>query len=208
MAALTFFIATATSPKRFSREDLETFILKLLHEEHVCLPAVIFVGPARNALCDENIDAVNEDAKLFRPSEYVIPNAPETMLGLAEYIVQGKWKSAETLWYFGDNEPAFKEALRRVPFEEKDCCICFPCLNQYLSNCAWFGAAIYVLTQPFSIDFMDVFDTTARPLLDYPTAHFFTLASFRGGAFSDVANNPLKPLLERYFGPELDMRQT
>lgn len=208
MAALTFFIATSMIPKQFSLEDLKTFIVGLLHEEQVQFPAVIFVGPARNALCDENLEAVNEDASIYRPTDYIIPNAPETMLNLARNIVEGKWKSAETLWYFGDSESAFISALKRVPLKDLSCCLCFPYINQRLSGAGWYGAAIYLLNKPFPIDFMDVFDTTARPLLDYPTAHYFTLASFVGAAFSDLENIPLKSLLRQYFGLGLDMKQT
>lgn len=208
MAALTFFIATSSSPKRFSTEELESFIQELLHEQYVHLPVAIFVGPARNALRNEDLDAVNEDARLFRPTEYIIPNAPETMLRLVDEFAQGRKEPSETLWYYGDDELAFRDALHHVPFAETDCCICFRRLNHYLSDCGWYGAVIYILTRPFPVDFMDVVDTIADPLLSYPTAYFFTLASFSGGSFPDATNNPLKRLLTSYFGPELDMKQT
>lgn len=208
MAALTFFIATSPTPKQFSLEELETFIQGLLQERHVLLPAVIYVGRTRNDVRDENIEAVNEYYTTHSPTEYIVPNAPETMHNLTEDIAEGKWGLVETLWYFGENEVDFMSALRRVSFGDSNCCICFPYLDRHLLDNGWRGAAIYRLSKPFPIDFMDIFDTTAHPLIDYPTANYFTLHSVVGGKFSHVAHNPLEPLLIRYFGSDLDMKQT
>jgi hypothetical protein len=55
---------------------------------------------------------------------------------------------------------------------------------------------------------MDVFDTTARPLIDYQVFDFFTLSSLCGGSFSDTVQHPLKSILEQVFGNDLDMQQT
>ena len=208
MAALTYFIATSHVAKRLSFEELESFVLDLLREQHLYLPAAIFVGEARNELRGNAYDVTSKTNDIFRASECIIPNAPDAMLHLTKKMAEGKVLYADTFWFFGDDERAFGEALRRIPFTEKDCCICFPYLNQNLSDCGWYGAAIYVLRHPFFIDFMDVFDITALPLIHYNVSHFFTLSSLVGGGFPDKVYNPLRPILERYFGPELDMKQT
>ena len=70
------------------------------------------------------------------------------------------------------------------------------------------GAALYLLSRPFPLDFMDVLTTDALPLIDYEVTDYFTLASSALGRFADLAHNPLQPILERSFGPDLDMKQT
>jgi hypothetical protein len=37
---------------------------------------------------------------------------------------------------------------------------------------------------------------------------YLTLASRALGGFADFAYNPLQPILERSFGPDIDMKQT
>jgi len=166
------------------------------------------VGEAQNEPREEEWEAATANKTLIQASEYIIPNAPENMIRLAEHMAEQKGTIAQTLLYSGKDETTFRKALHSLPFETKDCCICFRRLNAYLTNCGWYGAAIYTLTRPFAADFMDIIDTSASPLIHYETTSYFTLASLSGGQFPDLANNPLKPILERYFGPDLDMKQT
>jgi hypothetical protein len=210
MAALTFFLATSPTKKHLSRDDVESLIVELLHEGHVKLPAAIFVGEALNEPRGEQFDLAAKEKTLPQASQFIIPNAPENMLNIARNMAERKKGSADTLWWFGEDETAFLEAFRSVPYREKDLCVCFPFLSDYLyDECGWNGGAvIYILTRPFFIDFMDVFDTTARPLIDYQVFDFFTLSSLCGGSFSDTVQHPLKSILEQVFGKDLDMQQT
>jgi len=210
MAALTFFLATSPARKFLTREEIEALLLELLHEQHILLPAAIFVGKARNEPRGDEFDSAAKEGTLPQASQYIIPNAPESMLHLTEIITEEKKISPETLWYYGGDEAAFVEALRRAPLRKRDICFCFPSLSHYLSSsCGWDrGAVLYTLTHPFPADFMDILDTTALPLIDYHVSDFFTLSSFCMGRFPDTANNLLKPTLQRFFGPDLEMKQT
>ncbi|GHO89159.1 hypothetical protein [Dictyobacter formicarum] len=210
MAALTFFLATSPSKNKLTEKEIEALILALLREQHIRLPAAIFVGSAQNEVRGEAYDRAAHGGMLIQASQHVIPNAPETMLRLARNVIDGKEKHAETLWYCGDDVSAFLQALHRLPWREKDVCFCFPFLSDALSHdCGWdCGAVLYALTQPYVIDFMDVLDTTAHPLINYPASYFFTLSSFCAGGFSNEEHNPLEPLLQRYWSFNLDLKQT
>jgi hypothetical protein len=210
MAALTFFLATSPSKKNLTRDEIEFLLLDLLHEQHILLPVAIFVGRARTEVRGDKYKTAAKEGRLLQASHYIIPNEPEIMLNLVEDITQEKTYSPETLWYHGDNEAAFVKALHRAPLRERDGCFCFPFLSQYLADyCGWDrGAVLYTLAHPFRIDFMNILDTTALPLIDYPVSDFFTLSSFCASGFPDTADNPLKPILQRFFGFDLDMKQT
>ncbi|GLV59785.1 hypothetical protein KDH_66090 [Dictyobacter sp. S3.2.2.5] len=185
-------------------------MLALLKEQHICSPAAIFVGNAQNEARGEAYDQAAREGTLVQASQHIIPNAPESMLRLTRDVIDGKEQHAETLWYCGDDVAAFLQALRQLPLREKDICVCFPFLSNALAHdCGWDkGAVLYALTQPYVIDFMDVLDTTARPLIDYPVSDFFTLSSFCAGGFSDEEHNALEPLLQRYWSFDLDLKQT
>lgn len=207
MACVTYFIATSSSGKELSKEELSAFINDLLEDEFVFLPAAILVGEARNEVRtdedDTTIVPVNLDGR-----QYIIPNAPDNMLYVVEKFSEEDYPSADTLWFYGDDEQAFFEALDHMPFQEKDICICFPYLDENLQYHWNKGAAIYALTRPFATDFIDPIGTEACPLIDYDVAQFFALCSHYGGTFPSVIDNPLHPLFLRYFGPDLEMQQT
>ncbi|HEY7419539.1 MAG TPA: hypothetical protein VH593_30435 [Ktedonobacteraceae bacterium] len=210
MAAFTFFLATSSTKKMLTREEIEALLLELLREQHVLLPAAILVGKAHSEVRGNEFATAMKKGTLLQASHYIIPNAPESMLQLVEAIVEEKKMSPETLWYYGDDEATFVEALRRAPLRERDICFCFPFLSHYLSDaCGWDqGAILYTLTHPFPVDFIDILGTAALPLIDYHVSDFFTLSSSCLGSFPDTANNPLKPILQHFFGPDLDMKQT
>ena len=48
MAALTFFLATSPSKNKLTTEEIASLMLELLHEQHIRLPAAIFIGSAQN----------------------------------------------------------------------------------------------------------------------------------------------------------------
>lgn len=210
MAVVTYFLATSPSKKRLTIDEIESLILELLHEEHLFLPAAILVGSARNEVRGEAFYKASKEGNYLRADQYIIPNAPGSMVALATDTIEEQKPAPETLWYYGDDEAAFIDALRSVPLRERDICFCFPYLSDYLvDSCDWdWGAALYALTQPLPIDFIDAFYATPAPLIDYNASDFFALSSSVGGLFPDFRNNPLKPILQRAFGPDLDMEQT
>ncbi|MDQ2903643.1 MAG: hypothetical protein ABI456_04450 [Ktedonobacteraceae bacterium] len=211
MAALTFFLATSPSKKTLSLNEMETLLLALLHDRHISLPAAIFVGAARNEARGEELETARKEGTYPQAGHSIIPNGPGSMLSVVEALTEGQEMALETLWYYGDNEAAFVEALRRLPLRERDVCFCFPSLDHELSEATrWAdeGAVLYALTRPFPIDFMDTFSADAAPVIDYPVSDYFTLSSFSGGGFPHSADHPLKPLLQQCFGPDLEMKQT
>ncbi|GHO68815.1 hypothetical protein KSC_077070 [Ktedonobacter sp. SOSP1-52] len=204
MAAMTFFLATSKTDKRLTKEELIALTLDLLHTQLVQLPAAICAGQAYNEpRTDDNGDYPPDYDERYE-EKYILPNAPDTMVRLMK---QRKIPEA-TYWYYGDNEEEFINALKNVPLEEKDVCICFENLHADLTESDWDGAVIYALRHPFPNTFIDVFDSCALPLVGFDVAHFFTLFSYRNGAFKRLDNNPLFFLLKRYFGPNDVMRQT
>ena len=192
MAALTFFLATSPSKMMLTRDEIEALLLDLLHKQYLLFPAAIFVGNACNEVRGEEWDIAAKEGTLLQASQYIIPNEPESMLRLGKNCIYEKKNSPETLWYYGDDETAFVKALRSIPFRESDICFCFPFLSHALSHdCGWDqGVAFYALTHPFSVDFMDMFDTTALPLMNYPISDFFVASSFCGGGFSNMGKQP------------------
>lgn len=117
--------------------------------------------------------------------------------------------SLETFWAYEKKKRALLKALHRIPFEEQNICICFPYPGLPLLRGHWAGAAIYVLTHPAFIDFCH--PTTYEPirLIDREISCFFTLASYRGGRFaSEEVRDVLQPMLEKYFGDDVEMAET
>ncbi|GHO47156.1 hypothetical protein [Ktedonospora formicarum] len=73
-----------------------------------------------------------------------------------------------------------------------------PKLTITLIDSAWDGGVIYALRHPFLNTFIDVFGSHALLLVDFDVTHFFTLFSYRGGAFNQFDDSPLFLLLQRY----------
>jgi hypothetical protein len=219
MAAITFFLATSSTQKRRGLDELISFTRDLLDAGHVRLPAAIFTGEASNSneQHGENDRLAANEGRLSDASYRIIPNDPFSMLRLTQELADAPEaeRSARGVWYVGQDEPAFLAALHQVRLREHDICVCFPALSPALSpalaqDCGWDeGAAIYLLRRPFPLDFPDVLlPRQTLPLIDYQVADFFTLTSSVSGRFPDTATNPLRPMLQRYFGPDLDMKQT
>lgn len=210
MSLFTFFLATSQAQKRLTRDEIESLILALLHEKHLLFPSAIFVGEARNEVRGEAFDTAVKEGTLLDAAHVIIPNDPMAMLDLTKDLAKGGESPIETLWYYGNDEIAFREALRRLPLRERDACFCFPSLSHYLAEeCGWYeGAVIYVLARPFPLDFMHVLFTTALPLIDYPVSDCLTFSSRIGGGFPNLESNPLRQILQRYFGPDLEMKET
>lgn len=199
MAIWTHFLAASEADRAFTIEELEAFVRDLLHEQMVKLPAAILTGEARNIASYE----MNSHEYEKHINTYIVPNDPGAM---GRYI-EGPDLLSDLLRYFGDDEEAFFAVLKRLPLEEKDCCICFAGVHEQLDQMYWEGAAIYLLTHPFPIEFCEPIGTELVPLVERPLAHYFMLVSSCGGTF-EQKTNPLEPVLRRHLGPDLLMRET
>lgn len=212
MAIVTHFLATAASGAAFSLQNLETLAAGLLQEGFVRFPAAILVGGVayepryhdkEEDTGDSSWEGFTNFSRWVAPN-FIVPNDPATMIS----NVQRKKCAADLLWYDGVDEHAYLAALHRVPFGTQNVCLCFPDLNQQLREQGWYGAVAYALNQPAFIDFVEPSGYEASRLIHRGIAHFFTLYSLSAGRFSAIANNPLKPLLERSFDADLEMAQT
>lgn len=199
MAIVSYFLAASNVNKTLTAKEVEDFVTDLLYEQMISFPAAILVGEARNmASFQANYAEYAEHA-----NAYIVPNAPETML---DYVEEQNL-SSDLLWYRGNNEQAFFETLKQLPLGEKDCCICFSNVHKQLAQMGWEGAAIYLLTHPFPMEFCDPIGTNLVTLVEQPLAHYFILSSSIGAGM-DQETNPLESILKRYFGPHLLTRET
>lgn len=207
MTYATYFMAAPAEGKECSFHHLEMLATDLLQEGWVRLPATIFVGgvayeprytprvPYEEVEEDPFWQGLTTFGEHVAPN-FIVPNAPEAMAG-------GR-HAADLIWYEGADEHVYLETLHRVPLEDQNVCLCFPHLSPRLQPRRQGGAAIYWLTRPALIDFVEPHGYDAARLLHRGVTLFFTLV----GHFPDLADNPLKPVLERAFGPDLEMAQT
>ena len=207
MTHADYFMATPAEGKECSFSHLERLATDLLQGGWVRLPARIFVGgvaygprytprvPYEDLDEDPFWQGFTAFYKLVAPN-FIVPNAPEAMTG-ADH-------APGLIWYEGADEHAYLETLHRVPFGEHNVCLGFPNLSPHLQPRRQGGVAIYLLTRPALIDFVEPQGYDAARLIHRGVTLFFTLV----GHFSDLANNPLKPVLERAFGTDLEMAQT
>ncbi len=202
MAVITDFIATSAEKKEINIGDFSTFLSTLLHEFHFPLPAAILVGEAKNTTPNTYWFGANEN--------YITPNSPGNMLEVKEADFP-----QELIWYYGDNETKFFEALRTMPVGKEDCCISFPVppgkliaqregRKEYEDTRidGWDGAVIYLLKQPMMLDWPDEAIWKGNTTFDRSVQHFFCFHSVSGGGGISM---PLQSLLTSYFGPDLVM---
>lgn len=182
-----------TSEKILDFEEFKAFVMDLLHEQFVAMPTAIFVGEAR-----ENPDGYywSTDAAYSA----ILPNSPGSMIELLEEY-EDTSSTVETLRYDGDDETAFSEALSRVPFGEKDICICFdlpadPNIQGKRTSRYGEGVAIFALTHPFPVHYEARKSSFQRDL-----THFIVFYTSLGREILHI-KPALRPLLERYFGAD------
>lgn len=208
MAIATYFMAAPAPGKDLTLPDLETLAADLLQHEWVRLPGAILVG---GVAYEPRYTDIDEDERTSHSRweglanfsrwvepHFIVPNRP----GLIER------KASDLIWYKGDEKRAYLEALHGVPFGEQTICLCFDKLAAQLKESRWGTAAICVLTQPAFIDFVEPHGYDAARLIHRGVTFFFTLSSNAAGRFPDLEDNPLKPVLERSFGIDLEMAQT
>ncbi len=104
---------------------------------------------------------------------FIVPNAPH----IISLHGKGKACASDLVWYDGADEHAYLAALRRVPFGVQNVCLCFPNLGASLREQFWAEAAIYALTQPAFIDFVEPYGYGPSRLIHPGIAHYFTLGS-------------------------------
>ncbi len=198
MAILSYLIAASPLQKSVDRQKLEAVIGELLHEQLLAFPIAIFVGEARN-----DVDSGEDD----HCWEYIIPNRPDSMLNVMENLLEGNvgLSVPPHVWYYGDDETAFKRIFEIIPFGEQDCCLCFAANQAQLAG--WDGAVIYALTHPFPMEFMDPIHSEYKQLLKQPFAHYLSLYCSRG-LWMEKDENPLKPVLQSYFGSDMILAQS
>jgi hypothetical protein len=211
MAIVTHFMVTSASGKRLALQDLETLAAHLVREGWVRFPAAILVGGVayEPRYTDKETDGESSwegfsNFSRWVAPHFIVPNDPTTMV----YNLTQKRCAADLVWYDGSDEHAYRAALHRVPFQEQNVCLCFPNLDARLRAQRWEGAVIYALTRPALIDFVEPSGYDASRLIHRGVTLFLTLYSRFAGRFSDLANNPLRAVLERSFGPDLEMAQT
>ncbi len=203
MTYVTYFMAAPAEGKDLSLRHLEMLATDILQEGWARLPATIFVGGVaygpRYTDKDEDAESSWEGFtnfyRLVAP-HFIVPNDPDTMAGTRH--------ATDLIWYDGADEHAYLEALHRVPLGKQNVCLCFLNLSPKLQPQSKRVAAIYFLTRPAFIDFVEPQGYDASRLIHRGVTFFFTLS----GHFPDLANNPLKPVLERSFGTDLEMAQT
>lgn len=200
MSVLTYFLAASDASETLNAKEVEAFVTDLLREQMVRFPAAILVGEARNMT---SVHWAGHADYWAYANTYIVPNEPESMLD----YVEEKNPSSGLLWYRGSDEQVFFDMLKQLPLGEKDCCICFPGIHEQLTQMGWNGATIYLLTHPFPMEFCDPIGTDLVTLVDRPLAHYFILSSLIGGGMGQE-ENPLEPILKRYFGPHLLTRET
>lgn len=188
MAVFCHLVGASASDKQLNFDEFEAFMLDLLHERLISLPAAIFVGVAR-----ENPDGYYWSTDSAYTS--ILPNSPGSMIELLEEYEDVS--TVETLWYDGNDETTLREALARVPFGKKDVCICFDLVledGERGRSRYGEGVVLYALAQPFPIRY----EARKTSFQRYLT-HFVVFYSSLGRNLQSV-KPALQPLLERYFG--------
>lgn len=216
MAIVTHFLAAPAPRKALSVYDLELLVEELLQEELLHLPGAIYVGGVGYEPRFDDpawYDDDDKEEKMFgalsafeaevNEHNYIVANDPIHMIARAKREQNGSW-------YTSEEKQAFLEALHRTPFGQQNVCLCFPHLGPQLQTLLqyWDGAAIYALTQPAFIDFVEPNGYGSSRLLERGLAHFFTMVSLRAAGYPDLVNNPLTPALRRCFGADLALAQT
>jgi hypothetical protein len=187
MAVFCHLVGASNAGKRLDFATFEAFVLELLRERLVALPAAIFVGEA----C-QNPDSYywSVDAAY----DYILPDSPGSMVELLEEY--DDISSVKTLCYDGDDETTFREALRRAPFGEKDICVCFDLPIEGASSRCGEGVVIYALVRPFALHYEAKKSSFQRTLEQFVV--FFTSV----GRDLLYVKPVLMQVLERYFGAE------
>ncbi|BCL80509.1 hypothetical protein ccbrp13_29740 [Ktedonobacteria bacterium brp13] len=183
MAILAHLVITSASEEKLCAVELVAFVHELLDASICSLPAGILVGQARTL---SHYWGGPDDP-------YITPNVPGFMLDLKEAEFP-----QELIWYYGDDESAFLEALARMPLEEHDCCISFP--GEWNG---WDGAVLYILKQPLLLALPG--SLTTQP--HHSVTYCFTLFSMIGGG-GKVQGTSLQPILARYFGRDLLLEES
>jgi hypothetical protein len=124
----------------------------------------------------------------------------------------GDVEAVATLWYDGDNEATFCEALHRVPFGEKDICVCFDLVPKSISNQSPYsrsgdGVVVYALARPFPVQYEArsrrvAAEAVRKHLFQRDLAHYVVFYTSVGSHIPDVKPR-LQSLLARYFGADL-----
>ncbi len=190
MAVFCHLVGASASGKQLEFAAFEAFVLDLLHDQRVSLPAAIFVGTAR-----ENPDGYYWSTDSAYTS--ILPNSPGSMIELLEEYEDAS--AVETLWYDGNDEATLREALARVPFGKKDICICFDLVlesGERGRSRYGEGVVLYALARPFPIRYEARKSSFQRDL-----AHFVVFYTSLGRNLQSV-KPVLQRLLERYFGTQ------
>lgn len=204
MAILGHLVGASATGERLSLEAFEALLMALLREKLVAFPAAIFVGDA----------ADNTDGQYWSTDsayDTLLPNSPGSMIALLEEY-GGDTSAVSTLRYDGDDEAAFREALRSVPFGEKDICVCFDLFPKSIANQSPYsrsgdGVVVYALAQPFPVQYEArarrvAAEAARKTHFQRDLAHYVVFYTSVGSHISDV-RPVLQPLLARYFGVDL-----
>ncbi|MBA2284872.1 MAG: hypothetical protein H0W02_05275 [Ktedonobacteraceae bacterium] len=195
MGLFVHFVATPVSGKTLRFHEFESFILELLHQHIAMMPVAIYVGEAHN----------DPDGAYFGSSfasSYIVPNSPGSMLGLGTK----DYPPSAITWYAGEDEMALRDALHRLPYGEKDLCLCFDSPYRESYRRGNDGVVIYFLTHSFPIDFLDTCGFDGFTSIHQNVAQFFCFYS-SGGTSASRMRALLEPILEHYFGSDLLMEE-
>jgi hypothetical protein len=204
MAIFGHLVGASAAGETLSFEAFEALVMALVHEKLVAFPAAIFVGEASD----------NPDGQYWSTDsayDKLLPNSPGSMIALLEEY-GGDASAVATLWYDGDDEAAFREALRSLPFGEKDICVCFDLYPKSIGNQSMYsrsgdGVVVYALARPFLVQYEArsrrvAAEAARKTLFQRDLAHYVVFYTSVGSHISDVKPT-LQPLLTRYFGPDL-----